>query len=877
MVEQSARPDASAMRRALRRARDGVALDQNESLVLLYARGDDLVDLMASAARVRDAGLAAAGLSGIVTYSKKVFIPLTRLCRDRCHYCTFATTPGRLDAPYLSPDEVVDIARRGAELGCKEALFTLGDRPEERWSAARDWLDAHGYDSTLGYVRAMAIKVLEETGLLPHLNPGVLSWEDFQRLKPVAPSMGMMLETTSREIFENPSGAHFGSPDKDPAVRLRVIEDAGRSTVPFTTGILVGIGETYQDRIDAIFALRKMSRQYGHIQEVLIQGFRAKPDTAMRSSDDLEAEELLAAIAVSRMVLGPGVRVQSPPNLVEPEDVARLLAAGVDDLGGISPLTPDHVNPERPWPQLDSLTEWVATAGFELRERLTAHPPYLAEPWLDPRLRAHVSALVDPATGLAREEAIPRGLVWQEPDGGLESAGRTDLDTAIDTEGRRTETRSDFDSAYGDWGSLVVSDEAKTRGTGSPALAPRERMRPEYAAALHEAEIRGPAMSDATALILFDPEPGAEIDGLAELADGIRRERVGDTVHYVVNRNINFTNVCYTGCRFCAFAQRRTDADAYSLSLDEVGTRAEQAWSVGATEVCMQGGIHPDLPGTAYFDLAAEIKRRLPEMHVHAFSPMEVLNGATRSAMSIHDWLAAAKEAGVDTLPGTAAEILDDDVRWILTKGKLPAAKWVEVVTTAHKLGIRTSSTMMYGHVDTPAHWLGHLRLLRAIQEDTGGFTEFVPLPFVHQSAPLYLAGVARPGPTMTENRAVHAMARILLAGAIDHIQTSWVKLGTDGSRLMLAGGADDLGGTLMEETISRMAGSQHGSLKTVDELEEIAVGAGRPAMQRTTTYGEVPEARRLLAREQTAAMNPANTAASAGVTLGLPLVRSSS
>jgi FO synthase len=877
VVEQSARPDASAMRRALRRARDGVALDQNESLVLLYARGDDLVDLMASAARVRDAGLAAAGLSGIVTYSKKVFIPLTRLCRDRCHYCTFATTPGRLDAPYLSPDEVVDIARRGAELGCKEALFTLGDRPEERWSAARDWLDAHGYDSTLGYVRAMAIKVLEETGLLPHLNPGVLSWEDFQRLKPVAPSMGMMLETTSRELFENPSGAHFGSPDKDPAVRLRVIEDAGRCTVAFTTGILVGIGETYEDRIDAIFALRKMSRQYGHIQEVLIQGFRAKPDTAMRSSDDLEAEELLAAIAVSRMVLGPGVRVQSPPNLVEPEDVARLLAAGVDDLGGISPLTPDHVNPERPWPQLDSLTEWVAAAGFELRERLTAHPPYLAEPWLDPRLRAHVSALVDPATGLAREEAIPRGLVWQEPDGGLESAGRTDLDTAIDTEGRRTETRSDFDSAYGDWGSLVVSDEAKTRGTGSPALAPRERMRPEYAAALHEAEIRGPAMSDATALILFDPEPGAEIDGLAELADAVRRERVGDTVHYVVNRNINFTNVCYTGCRFCAFAQRRTDADAYSLSLDEVGSRAEQAWSVGATEVCMQGGIHPDLPGTAYFDLAAEIKRRLPDMHVHAFSPMEVLNGATRSAMSIHDWLAAAKEAGVDTLPGTAAEILDDDVRWILTKGKLPAAKWVEVVTTAHKLGIRTSSTMMYGHVDTPAHWLGHLRLLRAIQEDTGGFTEFVPLPFVHQSAPLYLAGVARPGPTMTENRAVHAMARILLAGAIDHIQTSWVKLGTDGSRLMLAGGADDLGGTLMEETISRMAGSQHGSLKTVDELEEIAIGAGRPVKQRTTTYGEVPEARRLLAREATAAMNPVNAPASAGVTLGLPLVRSSS
>ncbi len=866
---QPGAPSDSAVRRALRRARDGVTLDATEALVLLSARGSDLADLMASAARVRDAGLAAAGRPGVVTYSKKVFIPLTRLCRDRCHYCTFATTPGRLPAPYLSPDEVVAIARRGAEMGCKEALFTLGDQPEDRWPAAREWLDAHGYDSTLGYLRAMAIRVLEETGLLPHLNPGVLRWEDFQRLKPVAPSMGMMLETTSRALFEEPGGPHYGSPDKDPAVRLRVIEDAGRCTVAFTTGILVGIGETLQDRVDALFALRKMARQYGHIQEVLIQGFRAKPDTAMRGSDDLDADELLAAIAVARLVLGPGSRVQSPPNLVEPDEVRLLLAAGVDDLGGVSPLTPDHVNPERPWPQLDALTQWCAAAGFTLRERLTAHPPYLAEPWLDPRLRAHVSALVDPATGLAREEALPRGIGWQEPDGGLRSVGRTDLDTAIDTEGRRTETRSDFDSAYGDWGSLVVSEQARTRGSAAPALAARKSMRPEYAAALRQAEVRGPAMSDADALVLFDPEPGAEIDALAALADAVRRERVGEVVHYVVNRNINFTNVCYTGCRFCAFAQRRSDADAYSLSLDEVGSRAEEAWAVGASEVCMQGGIHPDLPGTAYFDLAREVKRRIPQMHVHAFSPMEVLNGATRSAMSIRDWLEGAKEAGVDTLPGTAAEILDDDVRWILTKGKLPAATWVEVVTTAHRLGIRTSSTMMYGHVDTPAHWLGHLRLLRSIQEDTGGFTEFVPLPFVHQSAPIYLAGVARPGPTPTENRAVHAMARLLLAGAIDHIQTSWVKLGVEGTQTMLAGGADDLGGTLMEETISRMAGSEHGSRKSVTELEEIARGAGRPFAQRTTTYGEVSQARRVLAREAIPQLRPAGVAA-----LPLPLVR---
>jgi FO synthase len=841
------------MRRALRRARDGVTLDAIEAEVLLAAQGDDLADLMTSAARVRDAGLAAAKRPRTVTYSRKVFLPLTRLCRDRCHYCTFATTPNRLPAPFLSPDEVLDIARRGAELGCKEALFTLGDRPEDRWPAAKEWLDAHGYDSTLGYVRAMAIRVLEETGLLPHLNPGVLRWEDFQRLKPVAPSMGMMLETTARSLFEQPGGCHFGSPDKDPAVRLRVLEDAGRSAVPFTTGVLVGIGETLAERAEAIFAIRAVSRRYRGIQEVIVQGFRAKDDTAMRRSDDLPRDELLAAVAVTRLVLGPSARVQSPPNLVELDDVPLLLAAGVDDFGGVSPLTPDHVNPERPWPQIDALAAASAAAGFRLTERLTAHPPYLQEPWLDPRLRAHVAALVDPATGLADEAALPHGLPWQEPDGGhdggLASTGRTDLHVAIDDEGRREDRRSDFATAYGDWSELSVTEEARTRGSAAPAAPAVQRLRPEFAAALREAEQRLAGMSDDAALTLFDPLPGAEIDALARLADDVRRDRSGDDVTYVVNRNINFTNVCYTGCRFCAFAQRRSDADAYSLSLDEVGERAEQAWAVGATEVCMQGGIHPDLPGTAYFDLAREVKRRVPGLHLHAFSPMEVVNGAARTGMSFADWLAAARSAGVDSIPGTAAEILDDDVRWLLTKGKLPAATWVEVVTAAHRAGLRSSATMMYGHVDTPRHWLGHLRLLRRIQEETGGFTEFVPLPFVHANAPIYLAGLARPGPTVIENRAVHAMARLLLAGAIDSVQCSWVKLGVDGCRQVLAGGANDLGGTLMEETISRMAGSQHGSRKSVAELEEIALGMGRPVRQRTTTYGAVPPERAAVAR----------------------------
>jgi FO synthase len=851
--------------------------------VLLQCRGDDLRTLMEHAARVRDAGLEAAGRPGQVTYSPKVFIPLTRLCRDRCHYCTFVTVPSRLTAagqePYLPPDEVLRIASEGAALGCAEALFTLGDRPEDRWPEARRWLDQHGYDSTLDYVRAMAVRVLEETGLLPHLNPGVMSWAELHRLKPVAPSMGMMLETTSQRLFSERGQPHHGSPDKDPAVRMRVLEDAGRLSIPFTTGLLVGIGETLEERAATIFALRGVANAYGHVQEVIVQNFRAKPDTAMRSVADLEVEEYLAAVAVTRLVLGPRMRVQAPPNLVDLDECRHLVAAGVDDWGGVSPLTPDHVNPERPWPSLERLRQVTAEVGFELRPRLTAHPRYVlaGDPWIDPRVRPHVAALAG-SDGLLADGARPAGLPWQEPDGGVLSGaerargwGRTDLHATIDTTGRTADRRTDFDDVYGDW-SIIRATTAEARlgtrapevdaagadvdGTGPPGATKEQKgwlSAPvvatggdrEFAEALTQAERDPAALTDAQALALVTAE-GAELDAVRALADAMRRDVVGDEVTYVVNRNVNFTNVCYTGCRFCAFAQRRTDADAFSLSLDQVADRAEEAWQLGATEVCMQGGIDPELPGTAYFDLASAVKRRVPEMHVHAFSPMEVVNGAHRTGLSIHDWLLKAKESGLDTIPGTAAEILDDDVRWILTKGKLPTSAWVEVVTTAHQLGIRSSATMMYGHVDRPDHWVAHLRVIQRVQDaatesGVAGFTEFVPLPFVHTSAPIYLAGVARPGPALRDNLAVHAVARILLHGRIDHIQTSWVKLGVEGARLMLQSGCDDLGGTLMEETISRMAGSEHGSAKTVAELTEIAAGVGRPVRQRTTTYGEVP------------------------------------
>jgi len=833
---------AAGMRRALARARDGKALDPDEATVLLHARDDDLRKLLEYAGRTRDAGLEAAGRPKTITYSRKVFIPLTRLCRDRCGYCTFATVPHRLHSLYLEPDEVLDIARRGAELGCKEALFTLGDRPEQRWHQARDWLDARGYDDTLSYVRAMAIRVLEETGLLPHLNPGVLTWQDFQRLKPVAPSMGMMLETMSTRLFTEKGGPHFGSPDKDPAVRLRVLEDAGRCNVPFTTGILIGIGETLAERADSIFAIRKVARTYRGIQEVIVQNFRAKPDTKMRDAPDAELDDLAATIAVTRLLLGAKARIQAPPNLVGDQH-EKILRAGIDDWGGVSPLTPDHVNPERPWPAIDELAARTAAAGFTLRERLTIYPPYLREPWLDPRLAAHVAALTDPATGLAREAAVPHGLPWQEPDGGLAEVGRTDLHVTIDTTGRTHDRRDDFAEVYGDWNEIAERAVARAPALASTPAAPAVLSGAQVAAALRQAERDPAALTDDQAIALLSAD-GPDLEALAGIADALRREVVGDDVTYVVTRNINFTNVCYTGCRFCAFAQRRTDADAYTLSLKQIGDRAEEAWQAGATEVCMQGGIHPDLPGTAYFEIASEVKRRCPGLHVHAFSPMEVVNGASRTGLPIREWLVRAKEAGVDSLPGTAAEILDDDVRWVLTKGKLPASVWIEVISTAHELGLRTSATMMYGHVDTPAHWVGHLRVIRSVQDRTGGFTEFVLLPFIHSSAPIYLAGLARPGPTRRENRAVHAVSRLLLHGAIGSIQCSWVKLGDDLCRDVLQGGANDLGGTLMEETISRMAGADHGSYKTISQLRAIAEPLGRPLRQRTTTYGDVPAER---------------------------------
>ena len=816
---------AHTRRRALARAEQGKALSLDEVEALLTARAADLERSMASARHLRDLGW-----GDTVTYSRKVFIPLTMLCRDHCHYCTFAKPPAKLDHPYLSLEEVVAIAEAGRALGCKEALFTLGDRPEERYPLARTWLANRGYRTTLEYVRAAAVRVLEETGLLPHLNPGVMSYEELARLKHVSASMGLMLETSSDRLSEK-GGPHVGSPDKVPFVRLRTIEDAGRLAIPFTTGILVGIGETPRERGESLFAIRDVHRRYRHVQEVIVQNFCAKAGTVMREAPEPREEEFLAAIATARLVLGPHVSIQAPPNLSDPEQRLRLLDAGINDWGGVSPLTPDHVNPERPWPTVEALAATTAARGKRLRERLAIYPSYAArpDPWVAGKMRAPVSALLGPE-GLGVDGQRPAPIPWQDPE--VSWRPRTIALTFSKHQGAGL--RADADVVYGE---LEAVDNDVTRAW-SAARVDAARLDADVRAALAKAAEHRP-ITDAEALALFRAE-GPALGALCRVADELRAEAVGPEVTYVVNRNINFTNVCYVGCRFCAFAQREVDPESYTLTLSDVADKAEEAWRRGATEICMQGGIHPDLPGTFYFDLIRAVKDRVPGIHLHAFSPMEVLNGATKLGVSFHEFLAEAKADGLDTIPGTAAEILDDDIRWTLTKGKLPADTWEEIIRTAHGLGIRSSSTIMFGHVDAPPHWVAHIRRIASIQADTGGFTEFVPLPFVHRNAPIYLAGKARPGPSFDDDLRMHAVARILLDGVIHNVQVSWVKLGVEACQRILQSGANDFGGTLMEETISRMAGAEWGIEMTPDRFDEAIREIGRVPAVRTTTYDRI-------------------------------------
>lgn len=747
-----------------------------------------LPDLLAEARARRDARGPAR-----TTYSRKVFIPLTKLCADVCHYCTFATTPSRLHAPYLSPEEVLEIARAGLAAGCKEALFTLGDAPERRYAAARDWLAEHGFGRTIDYVRHCAELVLNETGLLPHVNAGLMDEADFAALRPFAPSAGLMLETLSDRLCEK-GEAHHGSPDKVPALRMASLEAAGRARMPVTSGILVGIGETARERIEALVALRDLDRRHGHLQEVIVQNFCPKPGTKMAAAVEAGEDEFLRALAAARIVLDDTVSVQAPPNL-NGERLVELLDAGIDDWGGISPVTQDHVNPEAPWPEIVLMEEVCAAYGRPLVERLTVYPRFVAtdeREWLDPALRPAVLKLSD-AEGLARDSRWSPGVADHVPASPDRPLGR------------------------------VVP------GPTAPGL---HRIL-DKAAGGHE-------LSEAEIVALFAAR-GAAAQAVVQAADALRRQAKGDEVTFVINRNINYTNICTHACSFCAFSKTSSKAGfrdkPYNLDLDEIAGRAREAVAKGATEVCLQGGIHPSYTGETYRSIVRAVKDACPDLHVHAFSPLEVTQGARTLGLSIRDYLAMLKDEGLGSLPGTAAEILHDDIRAQICPDKLTTAEWLGVVRDAHLVGIPTTSTIMYGHLERPEHWAAHLLALRRLQGETGGFTEFVPLPLVHMEAPMYRRGQSRKGPTWREALMMHSVARIALHGRIDSIQCSWVKLGVDGAAAALAAGCNDLGGVLMNESISRAAGASHGQELTVDNLEEVARSAGRTLRRRTTLY----------------------------------------
>ena len=750
-----------------------------------------------------------AGFGETVTYSRKVFIPLTQLCRDVCHYCTFAKAPRRLKGAYLTAEEVLSIARAGRAADCKEALFTLGDKPEERYAAARTALDAAGAVSTLEYLGRMAKLVLQETGLLPHLNPGVMDAADLRELRPVSVSMGLMLESASDRLCRR-GGPHFGSPDKVPARRLATLQAAGELGIPMTTGLLIGIGETRRERIESLLALLAIHERHGHLQELIIQNFRAKTGTKMAAAPEPALQEQLWTIAVARILFGPSMSIQAPPNL-QPDGLDSLVRAGLNDWGGVSPVTPDHVNPEAPWPHLEDLTRDTNAAGRNLIERLALTPAYAARPerWTDPAIAPHVRRFSD-SRGFARPDRWYAGAGCELPP----IAAR--------------------------WSSAAGTREADASAATVRTGAWMKRRPSAGIRAIIEAARAGHALTEADIVRLFGVE-GSDLDQVIAAANQLRHESVGDTVTYVVNRNINYTNICLYHCGFCAFSKGRGSADlrgpAYNLELDEVARRTVEAAAAGATEVCLQGGIHPSFTGETYLNIVRAVKEAVPSMHVHAFSPLEIWHGAHTLDLPLAAYLERLRDAGLSTLPGTAAEILDDDVRAIICPDKLRTDEWLSVIGTAHEVGLRTTATIMFGHVEQPEHWARHLRRLRSLQERTQGITEFVPLGYVHMEAPLWRKGRTRSGPSFREAVLMHAVSRLVLNPLIANIQASWVKMGAEGAALCLEAGANDLGGTLMNESITRAAGGVHGQLLDAAQLQALARRIGRPARQRTTLY----------------------------------------
>lgn len=770
------------------------ALSDEQAMAL--ADNADTAALAERAAALRDRAF-----GNTITYSPKVFIPLTQLCRDVCHYCTFAQTPRNLGKIYLSPQEVIDLCQQGASQGCHEALFTLGEKPELRYRAAREALAELGFESTLAYVAHVAERVLKETGLLPHINAGCMDAQEVAQLRRVSASMGIMLESASSRLCEK-GMPHYGSPDKDPAVRLETIALAGAAAVPFTSGILIGIGETRAERIESLLALRSEHQVHGHLQEVIIQNFRAKAGTKMAEAPEPDLDDLLWTIAVARLIFGPEVSIQAPPNL-SPGVLPQLVAAGINDWGGVSPVTPDHVNPEAPWPHLQQLADETARAGKGLEQRLTIYPRFIqaAETWLAPEVVPAVLRASD-------SEGLARGDLW--------------------IAGQSQDVPAPLSALKG----AAVSTEVAA------------------VIALCESGQRPNAQQVAT---LFSAR-GKDFDAVIAAADKVRSQRCGDTVSYVVNRNINYTNVCYYNCRFCAFSKGRASDDLrgkpYDISGDEIARRCTEAWQRGATEVCMQGGIHPDYTGKTYLTILETVRAAVPDMHIHAFSPLEVWQGAETLGLDLSTYLGRLREAGLNTLPGTAAEVLHDDVRATLCADKLNSAQWLEVMEAAHGQGFKTTATIMFGHIDGPEHWAEHLLAVRDLQARTGGFTEFVPLPYVADEAPLYRRGQSRRGPSFREAVLMHAVARLVFNGLIDNIQVSWVKMGREGAAYCLRAGANDLGGSLMNESITRAAGASHGQEWSPFTMVDYISAIGRTPRMRNTLYGDVsPERERLAHR----------------------------
>jgi FO synthase len=754
-----------------------------------------------------------------VTYSPKVFVPLTMLCRDRCGYCTFAQPPARLESPYLTPTQVLDIARRGAEAGCHEALFTLGERPEERYPLAAQWLAENGYASTVDYLVAMCRAVVEETGLLPHANAGALFAEELASLRPVTASQGMMVETLNPDV-----AAHRGSPDKAPARRLATLEAAGELHIPFTTGILVGIGESLDDRVTALEAIAASHRRHGHVQEVIVQNFLPKPGTAMHGSAPCPADDFVQAIALARLILPDDVHVQAPPNLTE--DFGVLLDAGIDDWGGVSPVTADHVNPERPWPALERLRDVTEARGCSLAPRLTLYPTFSLDPdqWLAESMWFPVLDRSD-AEGLGRDDP---GALFPQKVGEVRNVADGAEVTLV---GRRSTAW--YSGATAEPQALVPGRASMARpGTAVGEVLDGVRLGQE------------PGVGE---LVTLFAARGPEVGAVAQLADELRAAVVGDVVTFVRNRNINYTNVCTFKCRFCGFSKGPLSLNLrgkpYLLTLEDIAARTAEAWDLGATEVCLQGGIHPDFDGDYYIDVARAVKAAAPDIHVHGFTALEVTEGARRLSEPLATYLSRLLDAGLRSLPGTAAEILDDPVRAVLCPDKITTDEWLECHRVAHSLGLRSNVTMMFGAVEQPVSWARHLVRTRELQKETGGFTEFVGLPFVHMAAPIYLQHKARRGPTWREVVLVHAVARIAYHGLIDNVQASWVKLGLPGAQQLLRAGVNDLGGTLMNENISRAAGASHGQGAEEADFRAIVEPLGRRLEQRTTLYGRLAPA----------------------------------